>query len=117
MIDLVNSVITLFGCLTFLLGSLTVTLTVPLFWISVFLLTLVFVLQRISIHWEILTMLLSQFSLTIHQTQRDSLFQCTTYDYSRADWDGLHDHLRDMPWEDIFQLGILLLLILQVHPG
>ena len=27
------------------------------------------------------------------------------YDYSRADWDSLHDHLRDVPWEDIFQLG------------
>ena len=27
------------------------------------------------------------------------------YDYSRADWDGLRDHLRDVPWEDIFQLG------------
>ena len=24
---------------------------------------------------------------------------------SRADWDGLHDHLRDVPWEDIFKLG------------
>ena len=23
---------------------------------------------------------------------------------SRADWDGLHDHLRDVPWEDIFKL-------------
>ena len=27
------------------------------------------------------------------------------YDYSRADWDGLCDHLRDVPWEDIFKLG------------
>ena len=27
------------------------------------------------------------------------------YDYSRADWDGLRDHLRDVPWEDIFKLG------------
>ena len=26
------------------------------------------------------------------------------YDYSRADWDGLRDHLRDVPWEDIFKL-------------
>ena len=25
--------------------------------------------------------------------------------YSRADWDGLQDHLRDVPWEDIFKLG------------
>ena len=27
------------------------------------------------------------------------------YDYSRADWDGLCDHLRDVPWEDIFNLS------------
>ena len=24
---------------------------------------------------------------------------------SRADWDILHDHSRDVPWEDIFQLS------------
>ena len=27
------------------------------------------------------------------------------YDHSRADWDGLRDHLRDVPWEDIFKLS------------
>ena len=27
------------------------------------------------------------------------------YDYSRADWNGFRDHLRDVPWEDIFKLG------------
>ena len=27
------------------------------------------------------------------------------YVYSCADWDGLHDHLRDVPWENIFKLG------------
>ena len=27
------------------------------------------------------------------------------YDYSHADWDGLRDHLRDVPWEDIFKLN------------
>ena len=37
--------------------------------------------------------------------QRDALFHRIAYDYSRADWDGLHDHLRDVPWEDIFKLG------------
>ena len=25
--------------------------------------------------------------------------------HSRADWDGLRDHLRDVPWEDIVKLG------------
>ena len=28
--------------------------------------------------------------------------QCIAYDYSRADWDNLCDHLRDVSWEDIF---------------
>ena len=28
-----------------------------------------------------------------------------SYDYFRADWDGLRDHLRDVPWEDIFKLS------------
>ena len=37
-------------------------------------------------------------------SQRDVLFHSMTYDYSRADWDGLCDHLRDVPWEDIFKL-------------
>ena len=27
------------------------------------------------------------------------------YDYSCADWDGLRDHLRDIPWDDIFKLS------------
>ena len=34
-----------------------------------------------------------------------ALFHCIAYDYSCADWDGLHDHLRDVPWEDIFRLS------------
>ena len=38
-------------------------------------------------------------------SQRDVLFHCIAYDYSCADWDGLRDHLRDVPWEDIFKLG------------
>ena len=34
-------------------------------------------------------------------SQRDAPFHRIAYDYSCADWDGLHDHLRDVPWEDI----------------
>ena len=45
-------------------GSLTVILTVLLFGMYFFLLALVFVLQLLSLHWEILIMLLSQFPLT-----------------------------------------------------
>ena len=38
-------------------------------------------------------------------SQQDAPFHRIVYDYSHADWDGLHDHLRDVPWEDIFKLG------------
>ena len=38
-------------------------------------------------------------------SQRDAPFLPLAYDYSRADWDGLRDHLRDVPWEDNFKLG------------
>ena len=38
-------------------------------------------------------------------SQRDAPFHRIAYDYSRADWDGLGDHLRDVPWEDIFKLS------------
>ena len=31
-------------------------------------------------------------------SQRDAPFQCIAYDYSRGNWDGLPDHLRDVPW-------------------
>ena len=34
-----------------------------------------------------------------------SPFHRIAYDYSCADWDCLCDHLRDVPWEDIFKLG------------
>ena len=37
-------------------------------------------------------------------SQRDAPFYCIAYDYSHADWDSLRDHLRDVPWEDIFKI-------------
>ena len=69
LIDLVNSVIiflsqmTLLRWLTLLFGSQTVILTIMLFWIYLFLLTLVLALQWLSLDWGILIMLLSQFPL------------------------------------------------------
>ena len=110
LIDLVNSVIiflsqmTLLRWLTFLLGSQTVILIVLLFWIYFFLLMLVFVLQWLSLHWEILIMFLSQFPFPSN-SQWDAPFHGIAYDYFCADWDRLCDHLRDLPWEDIFKLG------------
>ena len=38
-------------------------------------------------------------------SQRDTPIHRIAYDYSRAYWDGLRDHLRDVPWEDIFKLS------------
>ena len=38
-------------------------------------------------------------------SKQDTPFHGVAYDYSRADWDGLRDHLRDVPWEDIFKLS------------
>ena len=75
LIDKVNFVIifqyqiTLLRWITFLLQSMTVTLTVLLFWIYSFLLMQIFVLQWLSLHCKILIIWLSQFPLTFHQTQ------------------------------------------------
>ena len=38
-------------------------------------------------------------------SKQDTPFHRVAYDYSCADWDGLCDHLRDVPWEDIFKLS------------
>ena len=38
-------------------------------------------------------------------SQWDAPFHRIAYDYSRADWDGHRDHLRDAPWEGIFKLS------------
>ena len=38
-------------------------------------------------------------------SQWDASFHGIACDYSRAHWDGLSDHLRDISWEDIFKLS------------
>ena len=38
--------------------------------------------------------------------KRDTPFHRIGYDYSRADWDGLRDHLTDLPREDILKLSV-----------
>ena len=38
-------------------------------------------------------------------SQQDAPFHCIAYYYSRLDWDSLCDHLREVPWEDIFKPG------------
>ena len=47
------------------------------------------------------------FSISIDfpsNSQWEVLLHGIPFDYSRANWDGLCDHLRDVPWEDIFKL-------------
>ena len=113
LIDLVNSVIIflsqtiLLRWLIFILRSQAVILVVLLFWISFLLLKLVLVLQWLSLHWKILIMLLSRFPLNSFplNSQQDAPFHRIAYGYSRANWDGVRDYLRDDPWQDIFKLG------------
>ena len=38
-------------------------------------------------------------------SKQDNPFHCVAYGYSRADWHGLCDHLRDVLWEDIFKFS------------
>ena len=38
-------------------------------------------------------------------SQQDAPFHYVAYDYFCADCDGLHDHLTDVPWEDILKLS------------
>ena len=115
LIDLVNSVIIflkrsqtiLLRWLIFLLRSQGVILMVLLFWIYFLLLKLVLVLQWLCLHWKILIMLLSRFPLNSFpwNSQQDALFHRIAYGYTRANWDGVRDRLRDDPWQDIFKLG------------
>ena len=38
-------------------------------------------------------------------SKQDAPFNHIAYDYSHADWDGLCNQLRDVPWVDIFKLS------------
>ena len=38
-------------------------------------------------------------------SKQDAPFHRVAYDYACADWDGLCDHLRDVPWKDIFKVS------------
>ena len=56
-------------------------------------------------------MLLPRFPLTFLQTRKWIPLFITQLNYSRTDRDGLHDHLREVSWEDIFNLVFQLLLL------
>ena len=38
-------------------------------------------------------------------SKQNAPFDRVTYNYYHADWDGLRDHLRDVPLEDVFKLS------------
>ena len=92
----------------FLLGSLTMTLTVLLYWIYLFLLVLVFVRQQFFLHQKILIML-SQFPSTFCHTQ-NRMLHCIVYDCPCADWDGFHDILEMLLGRKSLNSVFLLLL-------
>ena len=41
----------------------------------------------------------------LSNSRQDATFYWIAYDNSSADWDSLHDHLRDVPCEDTFKLS------------
>ena len=38
-------------------------------------------------------------------SEKDAPYHHKAFDYSRTDWDGFRDHLRDVPWNDIYKYG------------
>ena len=100
--ELGTSQITLLQWLTFLLGSLTANPTVQLFRIYLFLLVLVFVLQCLPYTGKLI-MFLSQLSLILPHTHKEMpRFIAKTI---LMLIDSLCDHLRDVPWQNIFKLN------------
>ena len=58
---------------------------------------LVFVPQWLSFHWEILIIIAVSVTIDFLNSKQDAPFHHVAYNYSHADWDGLRDHLRDVP--------------------
>ena len=38
-------------------------------------------------------------------SENDTPYHCRAFDYSKTDWNGFCDHLRDVPWNDIYRYG------------
>ena len=70
-----------------------------------FLLMLEFVLHWLSFIGKFWSCCCLNFHWLSIKFTTGSPFYHTDYDYSHADWDGFHNHLRDVPWEDIFKLS------------
>ena len=106
LIDIMNSVIvfqsqtTLVRWSTFQLGSLTVIAIFLLFWVYLFLLTLIFVPQCLFSLCNSDCLVASVFTDFPSNQISDAPFHCISYDYCYADWHSLCVHLRDVPWEE-----------------
>ena len=42
----------------------------------------------------------------LSNSKRNALFYRIAYEYSSAEWDGLRNYLRNVPWEDIFKFSV-----------
>ena len=102
---------TLLRWLTFLFASQDLVLTVLLFWIYFFLLTLIFVLQWLSSFAKLWSCCCLSFHWLSIILTTDAPFHHIAYEYSRANWDSLCHHLRDVPSKDTLMLVLLLLLV------
>ena len=78
-------------------------LTVLLFWISFY--TFNCSAMAFSSLGTSDLVVVSVFIDFLSNSKDDAPFHCIAYDYSDADWDGLHDHLSDVSCEDIFKFG------------
>ena len=108
LIDLVNSVIiflsqmTLLKWLTFLLGSQTVMVLLFSILSSYASICSIMAFPPLQNSDHVVVSVFIGFP---SNCQRDAPFHCIAHDYPRADCGGPRDHLRDVPWEDIFKLG------------
>ena len=73
-------------------GYFPTRITVLILWIYFFLLMLVYIIQWPFLHWEILIMLLSKFSLAFHHIRNEV-----------PRYGMVYVNLRDVPWKDIFK--------------
>ena len=96
---------TLLRWYTFLVFTLNMTLIVLLLWIYVFLLMPVFVLPWISLYNRNSGHVVASVSIDLQLNSKgDAPFHCMTI-LVLVGRVFFHDHLRDVPWEDILKLG------------
>ena len=88
---------------TFLLRSHTVILTVWLFWIHFFLSSSTMAFPPLGNPNHVFVSVSIDFPSYL---QWDPPFHRISYDHSCVAWDEICDHLRNLPWEDIFKLSV-----------